>query len=41
MWKKINTYMLLVGKREGTGLFGKPGGGGVDGRVILKWILQK
>jgi hypothetical protein len=33
-----NTYKILVGKYEGTGPLENLN---IDGRIILKWILQK
>jgi hypothetical protein len=33
-----NTYSIAVGKREGKRPFGRLG---VDGMIILKWVLKK
>jgi hypothetical protein len=35
MWKKINTYRLLLGKTEGTGLLGKPRGDRWEGNIKM------
>jgi hypothetical protein len=33
-----NAYQILVGKSEGKNSLGRLG---IDGRIILKWILRK
>ena len=37
IWEKRNAYRVLVGKPEEKS---PPGNLGVDGRIILKWILN-
>jgi hypothetical protein len=37
MGERRGVYRVLVGKLEGDHL----GGSGVDGRIILRWILRK
>jgi hypothetical protein len=37
MGEKRGAYRILVGRREGRHHLGDPG---VDGRIILKWILK-
>jgi len=34
------THGGLVGGHEGNRLFGKPGGGGAEGRIILVWMIK-
>jgi hypothetical protein len=36
--EKIHTYMLLLGKCEGNNHFEVLG---IDGMIILKWVIQK
>jgi hypothetical protein len=38
MWKGRGVYRVLVGKPEGRRPLGDPG---VDGKIILRWILRK
>jgi hypothetical protein len=38
MGERRSVYRFLVGKTEGKNHLGDPG---VDGRIILRWILRK
>ena len=38
IWERKGVYGVLVGKPEGKDHLGDPG---VDGRIILRWILTK